>query len=379
MNILAISHFGIYSDFTSSFVHAQMAAYAALGHRVRVIVPNAIGKNDWDGKRVFAPVKERMQDGVELVEVRYLSLSGYGEKGFNTASAISAIKRNWRFVFGDFLPDVIHAHTLGFDSEIGAWLKHKWNCPLVVTTHGSDTSVRVLRGELDSLRCYADKADAVVAVSSKLADKLRSCGTKTPVHSVLNGFQLHYLPNAVEKEPYSIIQVGHLQHQKRVNVTIRAFANVQKVYPTATLKIIGVGPGRENLEKLAAELGIAENVSFLGQVPNQRVLEEMAKSQFFVMPSVNEGFGIVYLEAMASGCVTIGTCGEGIADLIVSGENGFLVEPDQPEKIADVILQCSEQPERMQEVCCKGKRDAMEMTWERNAREYLRLFARAMT
>lgn len=379
MNILVVSHYGIYSDFNTSFVHAQAAAYAALGHRVRVIVPIAVGKCDREGKRISKAVRTRLQDGVEVVDVRFLSLSGYGERHFNTASAIAALKCNWKAVLEDFYPNVIHAHTLGFDSEIGAWLKNKLQCPVIVTTHGSDTSVRVMQGKLEELKQYCDRVDAVIAVSSKLADKVRACGTKTMVSSILNGFRLHSLQENVEKKQLSFIQVGHLLPQKRFDVTIRAFADVQKEYPEATLKIIGTGAERENLEALVADLGICEKVQFLGQVPNVCVLEEMAKSQFFIMPSVNEGFGIVYLEAMASGCVTIGTCGEGIADLIVSGENGFLITPDQPKEIVDMVMWCKANPEKTQEMIRKGKRDAMQMTWARNARAYLELFERINT
>ncbi len=92
------------------------------------------------------------------------------------------------------------------------------------------------------------------------------------------------------------------------------------------------------------------------------------------MPSINEGFGIVYLEAMASGCITIGTEGEGIADLIVSGENGFLVPPDNPEAIVKVVEWCLEHPEEADGIAENGRKDALALTWEKNAAEYIKLF-----
>ena len=91
-----------------------------------------------------------------------------------------------------------------------------------------------------------------------------------------------------------------------------------------TLTIVGQGPVRQMLEEICGKLGISDAVEFTGQMPNDQVLARLRESEIFVMASKPEGFGIVYLEAMSSGCVTIGTEGEGISDLIVHGENGFL-------------------------------------------------------
>jgi len=373
MNILIVCHYGLYRDLSSSFVHAQALEYARLGHRVRVLVPIPYGKRDWDGSRFSA--SPRGAGGVELVPLRYLTLSKYGETGFNAKSAVLALRPRLAALLEDFPPDIIQAHTLGFDSRVGAWLKGRLGCPLVVTTHGSDTSIPVEQGRAGALRPLCDAADRVAAVSSALADKLRTCGTKTPISVILNGFQPRSLPgDTPKKEPLSFIQVGHLLEQKRFHVTIRAFAAIRKRHPEASLTVIGQGPERAALEGLCRELGVEDAVRFLGQVPNETVLAEMAKHRFFCMPSVREGFGIVYLEAMAGGCVTIGTEGEGIAGLIVSGENGFLVPPDDPEAIVGIVERCLENPDAAEAIAERGRRDARGLTWERNARQYLELF-----
>lgn len=372
MNILVVCHYGLYQDLSCSFVHAQVREYVRLGHRVRVLVPIPYGKRDWDGSRVSA--SPRRADGVELLPLRYLTLSKYGEGGFNTRSAVLALRPRLSALLRDFQPGVIQAHTLGFDSQVGAWLKEHLGCPLVVTTHGSDTSIPVEQGRAGELKPFCDHADRVVAVSSALADKLRTCGTKTPISVVLNGFQPRFLSGDTPKVPLSFIQVGNLLEQKRFHVTIRAFAAIRKQYPEAYLTIIGQGPAREALEALCRELGVEDSIRFLGQVPNEAVLAEMAKAQFFCMPSVREGFGIVYLEAMANGCVTIGTAGEGIADLIVSGKNGFLVPPDDPDAIASVINWCLQNPEQMETIARQGRKDVQGLTWENNAAQYIHLF-----
>lgn len=374
MNILVIAHSQGLDSPTAIFIDDQIEAYIRLGHTVRVISPVAYGKPRWGGSRFDAHIHSENINGINYTYLRYITLSHYGEKHFNTASAIAALSCSLKSILKGFSPDVIHAHTLGFDSEIGKWLKKKLNCPLVVTTHGSDTAIPLQNGEGEFLKKCCDGVDTVVAVSSVLADKLRSCGTNTGIISILNGFNLQYLPEPAEKVPFSMIQVGHLIPQKRVDVSLRAFAKIKARYPAAVMTVIGRGSETEALKQLCEELNIAESVRFLGQVPNQTVLNEMAKAQFFVMPSVREGFGIVYLEAMANKCITIGTEGEGISDLIVSGENGFLVPPDDPEKITEVILSCLSDPADADAIAAKGRQDALSLTWERNAEQYIALF-----
>lgn len=375
MNILVVSGNQFYSDFSFSFVHQQAAAYAKLGHRVRVLIRIPYGKRDGFGARSWRPVSLKHRDGVELLYVRYLSLSIYGSNGFNQKSARLAVSAAMgRITGGGFAPDVIHAHALAESTVLGAWLKKKLGVPLVITTHGSDTSIPVEQGWAASLKPLCDRADAVAAVSSALAEKLRTCGTQTPISVILNGFRVQNLSPGEAERDFSLIQAGHLQRQKRFHVTIQAFARLREARPEAVLTLIGQGPERDSLEAMSRELGVSEAVCFLGQIPNPQVLAELAKSRFFVLPSVNEGFGIVYLEAMASGCITIGTEGEGIADLIVSGENGFLVPPDDPEAIVQAVEWCLEHPEEATAIAERGRRDALKLTWEHNAEQYLTLF-----
>ena len=378
MNILVVCDSNLYMDFSLSFVHAQAAAYAALGHRVRVIVPYAIGKRDWDGNRFSGPIRCWDRDGVEIYLMRHISISNCGKKGFNLNSALRVLPGKLDKLLKGFAPDIIHAHALGFNSEIGAFFKARLGLPLVVTSHGSDTSVPIEQGRKAELRRYCDKADAVVAVSSALAKKVRSSGTKTPVSVILNGFRMQNLPVGNAERTFSLIQVGHLLRQKRPHVTIQAFARLRAAHPDAAMTLIGQGPERDSLEALCQEVGVSGAVRFLGEIPNPSVLTEMGKAQFFVMPSVNEGFGIVYLEAMASGCITIGTDGEGIADVIVSGKNGFLVPSDDPDAIVQIIEWCLKHPDEASAIAEQGRQDALDLTWENNASQYVEHFERIL-
>lgn len=374
MNILVVCHYGLYQNLSYSFVHHQVTEYAALGHQVRVLIPNGWGKADWDGKRFGKALSVRRVDGVELYELRYLTLSQWGEGGFNLRSALSALKSNVALLLKDFQPDVIHAHTMGFDSELGAYLKNRCGCPLVVTTHGSDSDLLLRAGKATYLKHCCDSADAVVAVSSALMEKVRSCGTVTPLHAVLNGFVLRDMPADAHKDPYSIIQVGRLAANKNVDITLRALALLRQKYPQMTLTVVGAGAQRQELDALCKDLGLEQAVHFAGALDNARVFELLCRSTFYVTVSKPEGFGIVYLEAMSAGCVTMGTLGEGIADLIKSGVNGFLVEARDPEIIAQTLEECLQDPHRAATIAEQGRQDVQALTWRANALQYLELF-----
>ena len=373
MKILVVAHFQNDGSPCAIFIHDQMKAYVELGHQVCAIVPVAFGKKNYQGKRISKRIEKQDIDGIRYLFVRYLSLSKYGEKNFNTRRAIGAIKKTAKSV-ASWKPDVIHAHTLGFDSEIGVWLKERLTCPLVVTTHGGDTFERIEDNKNAWVKDCADKADIVVCVSGKLRKALDNCKVQVSTRTILNGFNVQSRSLEEEKMAFTVNQAGSLIERKKTHITIQAFSLLKEKYPQAILTIIGQGEEEQTLKNLCIQLNISDRVKFLGQMSNEQVMDMMSRSQFFVMPSVREGFGVVYLEAMASGCITIGTEGEGIADLIVSGQNGFLVPPNDPVSIANTIEWCLQNLDKAKEIARKGKQDALAMTWQRNAKEYVELF-----
>lgn len=373
MNILVVTPHGMYGNYTGSFIHNQAKAYVELGHRVRVVIPLAIGKHSNEGQRFGWPVTMHMQDGVEICYVRHLSLGGLGAKIFNGKSAALAVRLMAGSILRDFRPDVIHAHTIHFGGTVARPFQKFCKVPMVITTHGGDTDLALEPDMQASARTICNYADAVVAVSSTCQKKVASLQITSPTTYILNGFATQNVQEA-NPLPFRVIQVGKLSWQKRISLTIQAVAKLRETYPQVTLTVVGDGELREELENLCKQLQIEDIVQFLGYLTNMESLAEMAKSQIFIMPSVKEGFGIVYLEAMASGCITIGTRGEGIADVITHGENGFLVEPDSVESIAETIAYCFEHPNESTQIAARGRQEALQLTWEKNAGTYIELF-----
>ncbi len=125
-----------------------------------------------------------------------------------------------------------------------------------------------------------------------------------------------------------VLTCGQLIKRKNIDKVIKAcdeFENLE-------LTIVGSGGKYNDLKNLS------EKPIFTGQLPHEKVLEKMKESDIFILPSVNETFGMVYLEAMASGCITVCTKNDGIAGIIKDGENGFLTEPDTVKETLEKIL-----------------------------------------
>ena len=118
--------------------------------------------------------------------------------------------------------------------------------------------------------------------------------------------------------PIKAITCAHFKKRKNIDKVIKACKGLEGF----ELTVIGDGKERKSLGK------IDKNVNFTGRLPHDEVLEKMRESDVFVLPSVGETFGMVYLEAMVSGCITVCTKGDGVDGIIKNGENGFLTEPN---------------------------------------------------
>ena len=368
MNILVIAHYQDDGSPYVSFVHNQVKEFVKQGHQVTVIVPIVFGKK----YKYLNRQKKIILDGIVIHYIDYVSFSKYGKYLLNNLcgyiSIAQYIKKTWvKFPF-----DIIHAHTIIFDGYLAVKLKKKYHVPTVITTHGSDTTAEKNKGKGGYITNICKKADVIVTVSTKLKKELLQLCPTLKVHTILNGFcqRPHTL---IKKNPYLILQVGSLIPQKKADITIEAFSRVLKKYPQSKLRIIGDGVESENLKKQCNALKITDYVCFYGYLDNEEVLKHMGESRIFVMPSVNEGFGIVYLEAMSQKCIVIGTKGEGIEDVIKHGENGFLVTPNNPNELADIIIKCLSSDDT-DKIAYKAAKDSQNITWETNAINYINLF-----
>ena len=239
-----------------------------------------------------------------------------------------------------FRPDLILSHWVSPQLELMLELKKKTGAKTSLVFHG-DCSPRQIKQyrlaervkELDAVGCrnesYAKQVKEVLGL-----DRLPFvCFSGVP-----DGIARAQLENTggLERSRRSFLYVGRLVQYKNVDTVIRALS---MRYPGGDFEfhIVGEGAEKENLSRLAAERGIGDRVVFHGQIPRTEVFELMKKSSTFIMVSNNETFGMVYIEAMLAGCLTVAAKGGGVDGVIVDGENGFLSEQGDAEDLVRTL------------------------------------------
>jgi teichuronic acid biosynthesis glycosyltransferase TuaC len=237
--------------------------------------------------------------------------------------------------------DVIHGHAALPCGHAARLLSHHFKIPYVVTVHGRDafSSVQVSGwpGEWcaqASRRVYGG-ARRVLGVSRAVCEEIeKGTGGSCAVSVVYNGTDPSLFRPAADPVRPALLTVGNLIPTKGHELVVQALAASQPEFPELTWEVIGDGPELTRLRQLAEKLGVLARVRFQGRQGRNEVAEAYRRCSVFVLPSTYEGLGCVYLEAMASGKVAVGCRGQGIAEVIRHGENGWLVPAeDLPELI----------------------------------------------
>jgi phosphatidylinositol alpha-1,6-mannosyltransferase len=127
------------------------------------------------------------------------------------------------------------------------------------------------------------------------------------------------------------------ERYKGADDLIRAVAQLRGATPRLQLVAVGGGDDLPRLQRLAAELGVADRVQFLENLSREELAACYARADVFALPSTGEGFGLVFLEAMAFGCPVVGAACGGITDLVEDGVNGLLVPPRDPGRLAETL------------------------------------------
>ncbi len=139
-----------------------------------------------------------------------------------------------------------------------------------------------------------------------------------------------------------VLFVGRLYRRKRVEVLLRAVAALGGRVPGLAVRIVGNGPCAPTLHRLARELKLDGAVTWLGDVSRAELAAEYNRADIFCLPSVQEGFGIVLLEAMAAGKAIVASRAAAIPEVV---PHGCLVEPENPEALAEAIAGLARSPE----------------------------------
>jgi colanic acid/amylovoran biosynthesis glycosyltransferase len=243
-----------------------------------------------------------------------------------------------------------------------------WPHPVVVSFHGADAGVKLEKPRhLDALREVFQSASIVQARSRSLADDLVAHGCPPgKVRVQRTGVPLDEWPFVKRPVPadgaWRFLQSCRLIPKKGVDLTLQAFARIAGASPGSRLVIAGDGPLRDDLEKLAAQLGIAEKVRFTGFLDQARLRAEVYDAGIFLHPSRTTGDGDregvpnAMLEAMASGATVIATNHGGIPEAVTDGVSGRLVRENDAEGLAAAMNEIITQPEQCATLAANGRR-----------------------
>jgi glycosyltransferase involved in cell wall biosynthesis len=276
--------------------------------------------------------------------------------------------------------DIIHVHWPFPHILFGILGKKYCRARLFSSFYGVEIRLltKKMKFMLKPFAMFINKSDKITAISTHTARELEGVIEK-PVHIIPFSAAMgrrHERPS----EKKEILFVGRLVTRKGVKYLIEAFRKVHRSIPH-DLVIIGGGPERGQLEKLAADLGLKHRVRFAGVISDDALNQYYASCSFLVLPAVfdekgdTEGLGVVLLEAMSCGKPVIASNVGGITDIVVDRKNGFLVPPADPEELA-VAIKRMVKDHKLRKALGRAARKTVDekFNWDRIVGDLIRLY-----
>jgi N-acetyl-alpha-D-glucosaminyl L-malate synthase BshA len=230
-----------------------------------------------------------------------------------------------------------------------------------VTILGSDPSYR------ETVAFCIDQSDAVTAVSASLRDDTRrEMPVKSDIVVIPNFLDCHFHRRAADPQLRAgfcradeklVIHVSNLRPVKQVDAVVRVFALIRERV-AARLLIVGEGPELGRAERLIEELGVTAHVELVGEA--QDVVGLLSVSDLFLLPSLQESFGLSALEAMACGVPVVASNVGGLPEVITDGVTGFLYRPDDVPGMAESAIAILSDPAAHARIAAAGVRLATE-------------------
>jgi glycosyltransferase involved in cell wall biosynthesis len=261
-------------------------------------------------------------------------------------------KLRWRQFQGDA--------TIGIDADGYAivGIPRRWNAlphvacikgvlgDAVRFEHGATRASMAIQAKLEAI--HARNADLVITVSRYCAQRLEELyrvanAVVVPELIDLEAWRERFRANLAEPDPtkFTVLSVCRFYPRKRLDILLRAVALLRDRIPALEVRIVGNGPERDRLRHLATELSIEPFVSWVGDVSIDDLASEYNRADVFCLPSVQEGFGIVFLEAMAAGKPIVAAHAAAVPEVV---RHGVLVDPDNAEALANALILLDRDP-----------------------------------
>lgn len=384
MRVLFLTHsFPRYSgDAAGAFILRLATALGNEGVAVRVIAPataTATPEDVMDGVPVhrfrYAPraLETLAYEGNMATQVKgswTAKLALAGLLGAELRAALTELRRA-RY-------DVVHAHWW-FPSGVAAAAAARWaGLPLVVTMHGSDVRLgRLIAPARPVMRQVLRRSARATAVSRWLAEEAQqvAAGEMPTVAPMPVATEL-FSPDAGTVRGDALLFVGRLTTQKGVDILLRALATMPA---HVALDIVGDGEERAALQALASSLGVSHRVVWHGAKPASELAAFYRRAAVLVVPSSEEGLGLVAVEAQLCETPVVAFASGGVVDVIRDGESGILVKERTPEALAIAVSDLLARADRGAALARRGASRARELfAADHVARRYADIYREAI-
>ena len=371
-------------DYTKRYHHSgiEVATYnlaikmAQRGHEINVFTTSIDSK-----------------DSIERYE--NITIYRYGTK---FKIAVSNISPNILLKPIRYQIDVVHAH-IGNPIAALAGLRYskRKNIPSIVTYHGDPVGggglirgISIFFYEKYLINKFLSHAKVIISPSEYYVNESRFLGKyRDKIVVIPNGINIEDFDISYSKEECRerlglpldknlILFFGVLIERKGVDILIKAMPKVIKNSPDTKLVIAGEGWFRKRLEKLSQTFGIENHVEFTGYIKEENKPLYYKATDLFVLPSLDECFGIVNLEAMACGTPIVASNVGGIPEIIKDKENGLLTPPKDPDALANAITYLLENEDVREKIGRNGRKKVEDYSWDEIAEETEKVYKGAI-
>lgn len=330
------------------------------------------------------PEQRRSDDYTMPKQIRYFSLPGRAWRPISGAFLFARIVGQLRELHRKQPIDLVYAHNPLPCGHAAMLLSKELSIPYIVSIYGADDLPTVqASGRVDKWRrriaqrvCAGSRR--VVCGSEHVREEvLERTGQRCRTSVVYNGVDPELFSPGPEPtgDAITVLSGGNLQAREGHDLLIRGTAALAKDFPSISLEIVGDGPELSRLKTLAKQQGLVDVVHFLGRQSRSEVAAAMKRCTLFALPSQSEGVGCMHLEAMSCARAVIGCRGQGIAELIGHGTNGFLVGPENQNELTLAIGMLLRDPQRRRNLGRAARDTVLErLTAEHQAQNLGRIY-----
>ncbi|MGB4548137.1 MAG: glycosyltransferase family 4 protein [Syntrophales bacterium] len=282
-------------------------------------------------------------------------------------------------------PDIIQGQSVScglLAALVGRFLKR----PTVTYIQGYDLYHANRFQRMTEIKIPLRLSSAVLAVSEDLRRKSLEIYPRQDALVMPHGLETEGLSAAAiervrGKYPFLskskvILYVGQLIPRKGLPYLIEAMDIVRETVENVRLLLIGQGVDEGALREQVRQRGLEDQVFFLGAENHENVLAFMNLSDLFVLPSLEEAFGIVLVEAMSQSLPVVATAVQGVSSIVRDGVNGFLVPPQDEKALAAKVVSLLENPRLAREMGKRNRGDSEQYQWDRLAERYMDIYER---